>query len=184
MDSELLTQIKAYALSNEDINTILEPDTKIFTYPSFCQMDSINESFDSLGRCIFLFLTENDTTGHWLCMFKSKENIIYYFDPYGEKPEAQRKWLSQEQLDVLGEGEPCLMNLLKESGYKVYSNAVPYQKDKKDLNTCGRWCVARLVCKDMTDKQFFNLVKKEMKDKGIKTSDDWVALFTYEILGK
>jgi hypothetical protein len=184
MDSEQLKQIKAYALSNEDINHILEPDTNIFTYPKFCEMESIDEAFDSLGRCIYLFLTENESTGHWLAMYKSKAGVIHYFDPYGEKPEAQRKWISQEQLEALGEGEPCLMNLLKESGYKVFSNAVAYQKDKKDYNTCGRWCVARLVCKDMDDRQFYNLVKKEMKEKGIKTPDDWVAEFTYSLLGK
>jgi hypothetical protein len=184
MDSEELNRIKAYALSNEDINKILNPDTKIFTYPKFCEMEHIDEAFDELGRCIFLFLTESESSGHWLSMFKTKENVIHYFDPYGEKPEAQRKWLSQAQLEALGEGEPCLMNLLKESGYKVYSNAVPYQKNKEDINTCGKWCVARLICKDFNDKEYFNLVKKEMKDTGAKTPDDWVSMFIYKLLGK
>ena len=184
MSSDELNKIKAYALSNEDINTILNPDTKIFTYPKFCEMESIDDAFDSLGRCIFLFLTENDSTGHWLCMFKTGGNTIYYFDPYGKRPEAQRSWLSEEQLQALGEGEPCLYNLLKQSKYKVYCNSVPYQKNKSETNTCGRWCVARLVCKDMTDKQFFNLVKNEMKEKGIESTDDWVTLFIYNLLGK
>jgi hypothetical protein len=104
---ELLQQIKGYALSNDDINEILEPDTKIFTYPKFCEINHIDEVFDRLGRCVFLFLTESETAGHWLCMFKRKENTIEYWDSYGEKPDAQRNWLSEEQLEALGEESPC-----------------------------------------------------------------------------
>lgn len=183
MDSERLKKIKEYALSNDDINTILDPDTKIFTYPKFCEMESIDDAFDSLGRCIFLFLTESETSGHWLAMYK-KDNIIYYFDPYGEKPEALREHITEEQLMALGQGEPCLMNLLKQSGYKVFSNAVQYQKETPGTNTCGKHCVLRLVCKDMTDKQYFNMFKEEMKKTGAKTPDDFVAMMIYELLGK
>jgi hypothetical protein len=176
--------IKAYALSNDDINTILDPETKILSYPKFCEVEHIDSVFDRLGRCVFLFLTENETTGHWLCMFKRGKDTIEYFDSYGEKPDAQRKWLSEEQLEDLGEGEPCLTYLLKASGYKVYYNTVQYQKDKQDVNSCGRWCVARLICKDFSNLQFHNLIKQQMKERGLQSPDDWVAVFTAEILGK
>lgn len=179
-----INEIKAYALSNDDINAILDPDTKIFPYPKFCTMEHIDEAFDRLGRCVFLFLTENESTGHWLCMFKRGNNTIEYFDSYGEKPDAQRQWLSEEQLEDLGEEEPCLTNLLRASRYKVYYNTVPYQKDKNDINSCGRWCVARLICKDFSNLQFHNLVKDQMKQEGLNSPDDWVALFTASILGK
>jgi hypothetical protein len=175
---ETLRKIRQYSLSNDDINAILDPDTKIFSYPKFADMDHIDEAFDPLGRCVFLFLTESPTSGHWVCMFK-RGNIIEYFDSYGEKPEAQRSWLTEEQLNELGQGHPYLMDLLKKSGYKVFYNTVQYQKDKADVNTCGRWVVARLVCKDLTNHEFYNLVKKSGH-----TPDDWVALFTAEILGK
>jgi hypothetical protein len=184
MSAELLEQIKAYSLSNDDINEILEPDTKIISYPKFCEMSSIDEAFDEIGRCVFLFLTESESSGHWLCMFKRPNNTIEYFDSYGGKPEAQREWLSQEQLDDLGEGEPCLMNLLKASGAKVYYNTVKYQKDKDDINTCGRWITARLICKDMSNQQFYNMVQEQMKEMGVKSPDDWVSLFTHSLLGK
>jgi hypothetical protein len=116
-------------------------------------------------------------------MFK-RGNAIEYFDSYGEKPEAQREWLSEEQLEELGEETPYLMNLLKGSGYKVYWNTYAYQKDKDDINTCGRWAVARLITKDISNQQFYNLVRDQMKEKGLKNPDDWVALFTYDFLGK
>jgi hypothetical protein len=180
---EQIKQIKAYALSNDDIQNILEPDTKIFTYPDFGNMTTIDEAFDKLGRCIFLFLTTSPTSGHWLTMFR-KGNTVEYFDSYGEKPEAQREWLSQDELEALGEDTPYLMDLLKKSPYKVYWNTHAYQKDKNDINTCGRWAVARLITKDLSNQQFYNLVRDQMKEKGLTNPDDWVALFTYEMLGK
>lgn len=179
----MVEEIKQYALSNDDIQEILEPDTKILTYPEFANMSSIDECFDKLGRCIFLFLTKSPTMGHWITMFK-RGNNIHYWDSYGEPPEAQRKWISEEKLEELGEEEPYLLNLLKQSGYRVYWNTHAYQTDKEDVNTCGRWAVARLICKDMDDHQFYNLVKDEMKKRGISSPDDFVALFTYELLGK
>jgi hypothetical protein len=178
-----IEDIKAYALSNDDINTILEPDTKIFSYPDFADMNHIDEAFDRLGRCVFLFLTKSPTSGHWVCMFR-KDNTIEYFSSYGDKPEAERKWLTEEQLEELGQDEPYLFNLLKNSGYKVFYNTHEYQSDREDINTCGRWCVARLITKDISNLQFYNLVKDQMKERGLTKSDDWVALFTYEFLGK
>jgi hypothetical protein len=178
LDKAELNDVKEYALSNDDIQRILEPDTKIFAYPKFAEMKHIDEAFDPLGRCIFLFLTKSPTSGHWLTMFK-RDGHIEYFDSYGEKPEEQREWITQEMLDELGEGQPYLMDLLKRSRVKVYYNTYAYQKDKDDINTCGRWAVARLMCMDMSNLQFYNLVKGSGK-----TPDDWVSLFTYEILGK
>ena len=181
--TEQIASIKAYALSNDDINHILEPDTKIFTYPEFGKMNSITEAFDKLGRCVFLFLTTSPTSGHWCCMFK-RSDCIEYFSSYGDKPEDERKWLTEEQLEELGQEEPYLYDLLKQSGYKVYWSTHQYQSDRQDINTCGRWCVMRLICKDFSNKEFYNLVKEQMKERGITKPDDFVALFTYEFLGK
>jgi len=178
-----LDEIKAYALSNDDIQAILEPDTKIFSYPNFNQMSHIDEAFDQFGRCIFLFLTTSKTSGHWLCMFK-KGNSIYYFDSYGDPPDAQREWLSQDELDALDESEPRLTQLLSASGYKVFYSTFKYQSDKRDINSCGRWVVARLICKDMTDLQFYINIKAIMKKNGITNLDTFVSFFTADILGK
>jgi len=183
-DTPDIESIRNYALSNDDIQEILEPDTKIITYPKFGEMSSIDEAFDSLGRCIFLYLTENASTGHWVTMWKTSPESIYYFDSYGKKPDEPRNWLPEEKLEELGQDEPYLTQLLKESGYKVSYNTVPFQKTREGMNDCGRWCVGRLICKDMDDKQFFNLIKQQMKEQDIKSPDDWICLFTYSYIGK
>jgi hypothetical protein len=180
---EQLKQIKAYSLSDKDIQTLLEPDTSIITYPQFADYNDILDCFDSEGRCVFLFLTQSASSGHWLCMFLRKGHIEY-FDSYGQAPEAQRRWLTKEQLEELGQGERYLYNLLSKSGIPVYYNKVEYQKDKQDINTCGRWVAARLNNKNMSNAEFNNFVKDSMKEYGVKTPDDWVALYTYSFLGK
>jgi len=38
--------------------------------------------------------------------------------------------------------------------------------------------------KDYSNLEFYNAVKKDMKEKGITKFDDWVAVWTYEMLGK
>lgn len=175
---EKLKKIKAYSLSNEDIQSVLSPDTRILSYPDFANMTNIDEAFDSEGRCVFLFLTQSKTSGHWLCMFK-RGGDIEYFDSYGEKPEAQREWLSDQQLDELGQGEPYLWNLLKSSRRRVFYNKYQYQIDRQNVNDCGRWVIARLLNKDLNNTAFHNMVMKS----GMKP-DDWVSLYTYEMIGK
>jgi hypothetical protein len=178
-----IQDILAYPLSNDDIQEFLNPDTKILTYPQFASMSHIDEAFDALGRCIFLFLTTSPTSGHWLCMFK-RGDTIEYFDSYGERPEAQREWLSEEELEELGQDEPYLWNLMRASGYKIFSNTVQYQKERGDISTCGRWCLLRLVCKDFTNKQFYQFIKAQMKERNLKNMDEVVAILTFEEIGK
>lgn len=180
---EELARVKAYSLTDKDIQTLLEPDTTILTYPQFADFDNILDCFDSEGRCVFLFLTTSENAGHWLCMFLRK-NHIEYFDSYGQAPEAQRQWLTKERLEELGEGERYLYRLLEKSGIPVYYNKVKYQKDKEDYNSCGRWVCARLMNKEMSNAEFNNFVKDGMKEFGFKEADDWVCIYTASLLGK
>ena len=169
---------EGYSLSNDDINKILEPDTKIWTYPDFKDMSSIDDCWDSMGRCIFLFLTKSEREGHWIAMWKDGDTI-HYFDPYGMKPEAGRAWLSTDKLEALDMGTPYLWNLMKQSGYKVIYNRYPYQSKDGDVATCGRWAVVRLLWKNLSDKQFYD----KIKSSGMNP-DEYVTMITSQILGK
>jgi hypothetical protein len=179
----LLADIKAYALSNDDIQEFLNPDTKILIYPELAHVRHIDQIFDSLGRCVLLFLTTGPTSGHWTVLFK-RNGHIEWFDSYGEKPEQIRETMDEERLEELGQGEPYLWNLLKASGKRVYSSNVKYQSERADIATCGRWCLARLICKDYSNNDFHSIVRNGMKESGLTNYDDWVALFTYSHLGK
>lgn len=170
-------QIKAYALSDADIEAILGK-TVIMTYPELQDMQDITEIFDEDGRSVLLFLTENDQTGHWTGLIRNAD-MIEYFDPYGSAPDADRKWLSKEKLRELDELKPHLTRLLRKSNMKVYFNTYSFQQDKEDINTCGRWVVARLLHRKKTLRQFYNMVM----NSGLKP-DDFVSALTFEIIKK
>jgi hypothetical protein len=169
--------IKAYALTDEDINKILG-GTVIMTYPELQDVSRIEDIFDKDGRSVLLFLTEDETTGHWTGLIRS-EKMIEYFDPYGSAPDADRKWLSKNKLKELDEEKPMLTKLLRASHMKVYFNTYAFQSDRQDINTCGRWVVARLLHRKKTLREFYNMVKKS----GMKP-DDFVSALTFQILKK
>ena len=170
---------KEYALSNDDINQILKQDTRILTYPELNQVQHIDDALDSMGRMILLYPVENENSGHWVALWK-KGNTISYFDSYGKGVEEPKDWISDEKNAMMGQGNDRLTQLLRESGYKVYQNRFPYQPMDGLSATCGRWAVARLVCKDMTDKQFHQTVMKFKKG----STDDFAVQMTEHILGK
>jgi len=173
-----LGKIKDYPLSDSDIRKILGKDIKIITYPDLNNMSDIRQAFDKKGRCIMLYLTQSATSGHWVCML-NKKGSIEYFDPYGEPPEKALQTVPMEEREEWGESQPVLTHLLKASGKPVFYNKYPFQKDKQDVNTCGRHSVVRCLYAPNTLEEY----KKVMDSSGM-TPDNFVSALTGQKLGK
>ena len=170
------TEVREYPLTDEDIQKII-PGLKVISYPDLNNMSHIEEAFDSHGRCLILYLTEDRHTGHWVCMIK-KGKTIEYFDPYGKyRPDEEREWLTKRKLEELDQDYPTLTNLLKESRYKVLTNPYHFQKERNDISTCGRHCISRLHFKDLTLPAYKRLIDESGMDP-----DDYVSAFTYRVL--
>jgi hypothetical protein len=175
-DKEEDDEIREYPLSDSDITKIL-PGLKIMSYPELNDISTIEEAFDEQGRSLVLYLTEDEHTGHWVCMLKTSKTIEY-FDPYGKyRPDEEREWLSKDKLIQLDQYHPTLTELLKRSRYKVTVNPYHFQKDKSSIATCGRHCVCRIYHKNMTLPQY----KKMIDDSGMNP-DDFVSAWTYRVL--
>ena len=172
-----MNRVKEYALSNDDITKILGP-TRILTYPDLDDLASWEDAFDEDGRCVLLFLTENQSTGHWIGLLRNT-HTIEYFDPYGEAPEEPKRYLPKERLRMLDQDQPLLTRFLRSTGCKVYYNTYPFQEDRMSVNTCGRWVVSRLLLRRKSLKQFYDAIKKS----GMKP-DDFVSALTFKILGR
>jgi hypothetical protein len=180
-----LDKIKQYPLSDDDIEKILGKNIFIFTYP-FLNRDvkHIDEIFDDMGRSICLYLTTDENSGHWVCMHKSKSNEIHYFDPYGKPVDyAIKNWLSEEQRDDLDMEKKRLTELLKNSGYKVFYNTYEFQHED-DSNTCGRWACARLLYRDYSLDQFYQMITHYKNKYEFNSLEDTVAYLIYEIIKK
>jgi hypothetical protein len=175
---EATKNVIAYSLSDTDINKILHPRTNIFTYPDLDMMNTIDEAFDTEGRCMMLYPTTSETSGHWVCMIKRPKEIEF-FDPYGKVPDSELKWISSEKRREFNMEQPTLTRLFKESGERIVYNSHDFQKDKMDVNTCGRHCVVRLYYKDMSLADYIKIIKSS----GL-SPDEFVAGLTYLKLHK
>lgn len=176
-----LEEVKNYSLSDADIEEVIPDDTVIFKYPELKNVKDINEIFDDHGRAIMLFLTNSDTSGHWTAFLK-KGRTIEFFDPYGVKPDDQKKWLSKDKLEELGQEEDYLTRLLnkaKKDGYKIIYNKYPFQIDRGDINTCGRHILTRLMLKNLSLPNYKKLILSSKV-----SPDEFVSLFTNDFLGK
>lgn len=172
--------IKAYPLTESDMRKVI-PTLGIKSYTDLMDADTIDDVLDEKGRLMLLYLTEDESTGHWVCLLKLRnEPIIEYFDPYGNyKPDGEKKWLSLAKQREFGEDTDKLTKLLKNSPYTVKSNAIAFQKEESDNNTCGRHCLCRLYLKHLDLPQYAELVESS----GVP-ADDFVSGFTYNLIGK
>jgi hypothetical protein len=128
---------------------------------------------------MMLYLTEDASTGHWVCMIKRGKEIEY-FDPYGGyKPDSERRWLSPQKLEELGQDEPTLSRMIKAAGYKVVSNPYHFQREGIDINTCGRHCCSRLLFSHLPLKDY-----KAMITESRVPADKFVTLFISQLLHK
>jgi hypothetical protein len=175
-----MPNIESYSLSETDIQKMI-PTLRIVSYPELLKARTIDDVLDDKGRLMLLYLTENEFTGHWVCLLNYRDtNIIEYFDPYGNyKPDGEGKWLTKQQLKELGQSTKKLTQLLNASSYEVKSNAFPFQTDRMNMNTCGRHCTTRLYFKNLHLPEYIKLVEST----GLKP-DDFVCAFTFNMIGK
>ena len=171
-----LARAKGYALSDDDIRKALGDDISILSYPTLSEHQSI--PFDSKGRCILLYLTFSENSGHWVCLLDKKDHIEY-FDSYGKKPEEPLHSVSEEEKHQYGEGKPYLTELLKRSGKPVIYNTHPFQSSKSGNAECGRHSVVRCLYAPYSIEQYKSII-----DKSGLTPDEFVVGITYDTIGK
>lgn len=167
-------------MTEDDIRKII-PTLKIMSYKDLLNCHNIDEALDHKGRLMLLYLTKNEYTGHWVCLLKRRgTRTIEYFDPYGKEymPDGEKKWLTPEEAERLGEADDHLSKLLLCSPYKIVYNKVPFQQHKNDMNTCGRHSVCRLYFKHLSLPEYANMVA----NSGL-APDDFVSSFTYNLIG-
>ena len=88
---------------------------------------SYEDLFDNPFKAAVI-LIENNTTNHWVLLNKYK-NTHEYFDSYGQSLEHSPIAFIKDQLDLK----------------KVTSNKTQFQEYAKDLNTCGKHILFRLL---------------------------------------
>lgn len=171
----LVTKLKSYSFSDEDMKRGMEGKTKIICYPDLKDYKNINELLHPYDSVIILYLTSKNY-GHWTCLFinPNDDDNICYFDSYGGAPDNPLSYNSPQKNISLGQDRKYLTMLMDSSPYNISYNHFKLQKLAKNNSECGRYCILRLNLSYLSDKQFANLLKNNKN----YDSDFWVTILT------
>lgn len=172
----IIEKYENIALSNFDILKILDDKTNIILYPDLYQYRTLDECLQPYGSAIILFEAKPQY-GHWVCVFKTINGEIEFFNPYGGYPDDSLWYIPYRFREVSHQLYPHLSYLLINSPYELSYNEFQFQKHGKNIKTCGRWCCARLLFRQLDLYEFKNLID-ELKRKLHLSGDKIVTLLT------
>lgn len=144
-----------YSLSNFDILNALDQKCNLVSYPQIKKFKTIDQLLGKYKKCVILYLSDANY-GHWTCIYEHN-NVIYFFDSYGNIPNDQLKWIPKGLNKSLEQDHKHLIKLLYDSGKKIEYNEHPLQKSGRGINTCGKWVIFRLKYPFLSINDFNNL---------------------------
>ena len=135
------------------------------------------KNIEDICPCILFIPVESINNGHYGSLWMTN-NILYYFCSYGYsimKDVSKSMYLNETPQN----DEDYLNNLINKfigKGGKIQINHTRYQGMNDDISTCARYCIIRLLKKDLNHDQF----KSWFMFKNIKP-DELISLLTYII---
>jgi hypothetical protein len=155
-------------MTGGEINGILNGKAHIVPYSELSKFKTIEELLGSQGHAVILYEVKPGV-GHWTCVFYGPPldecdldyPRIYFFDSYGIKPDDEQEWIDVEFRKKAWDDMRVLSKLLKNTPSEINYNEFQLQEMKSGVNTCGKWCVARLGLKHLDDEEFAELFAKE-----------------------
>ena len=160
-------------LSNFEILMVLKNRPNLLLYGELSKFDDIFDAMGPNNELILLYETQKNF-GHWACLFLNSRDEIEFFNSYGVYPDEELAKIPENFRKESNQDEPHLSYLLDQSGKKLVYNDFRLQKKEPNVNTCGRWCVLRLLMKNIDIESFIDIFEKnEFFD-----SDSLAILFT------
>ena len=154
------------SLSNFEVMGALNNKINVMTYTQLANYDNIENVLGPNKAVVLLYLTKWNY-GHYTCLFLNSNNKLHYFDSYGDTPDYLLKYIPEYFREESLQKLPHLTYLLWKCKYQIEYNDYKLQKMGKNITTCGRWCIIRLLNKELSDKQFAEnfINKKKPADK-------------------
>lgn len=154
---------------------------KVLDYDDIIRTNNIDFLFNEDNKFIIFYPNYQSAQGlygHYCALIKGKNNKIFFFDSYGGRPDVDQKRFSGGQRKSLyNEQENSLINLLIDSGYNVDYSHHKLQSKDPNVATCGRWSLTRCALSDLTNDQFFKMIKAISKKNNISPDLAVVKIF-------
>jgi hypothetical protein len=104
--------------------------------------------------------------GHWVALIRNynrKRNrpTIEFFDSYGMFPDDEKKYIDNGFLNQSDQKYNKLSELLVKASdkYDIEFNNYRLQKKTKDVSTCGRHVISRILLKDLDIDEYNKFMK-------------------------
>lgn len=176
-------------ITDEDFSKYFtDAPEKILKYSQLADIKDINELLPNEKDYRVILTESKRNEGHWCCIMKytdgkTGKKWIEWFDSYSGKPDSELKFIPAPIKKMLGQDENHLSRILKtvKPPYNIMYNATKYQTLKDGINTCGRWCICRLMMFHIgyTLPEFKAFIKESSKMQGGKPYDilmtDWIS---------
>jgi len=178
----ILKEYENIALSDTNLLNLVSKKANIILYPSLINYKTIE---DVIGphKATFLLFEAKKHYGHWCLIFQQNEHIIEFFNPYGGYPDDSLEYIDMEYREKSNQVHTYLSKLLFNSRYQLTYNEFDFQKHNPNIKTCGRWCVVRLLLRNLDLYQFKKYIDNMKKDLNLD-GDKLVTLLTMYINNK
>jgi len=149
-DKPKLRQIMTEPMSDADLELYL-PQAKIFMFRELKSYPSIQAILRKPRDYMILLYEHTPANGHWVAVMRY-ENTIEFFCPYGTSPYSPNsplEWNSPEENAVVDATSNYLEDLLNKAegeDWNVIYNKKDFQEKRNNVNTCGAFCVWRVLC--------------------------------------
>ena len=161
-------------ISDDDITKYLDKEghQKIIKYSDLKTYKNIDELLPKFNDYKIILIESEVNSGHWTVVLKYKikdQPVIEYFNSYGMKMGSDLNFISYYMNKLLGQGKNDLDNLLDtgKDQYSIIYNKKRFQSSNPKINTCGRWCLLRIIMMKhyhMDLYEFINFIE-QLKDK-------------------
>jgi hypothetical protein len=132
-------------LTDSDIKSYL-PNVKIISHQDLKNYKTIDELLPRTFGLVIIIYEAKPNEGHWTLLTKyideeTNKPTIEYFDSYGNTIDTPLKWIQDKSID----STPYLTKLLTnaKNKYDIIYNSKDFQKENKNIATCGRHCISR-----------------------------------------
>lgn len=143
-----IKKLTGRSLTNFEIIDALEGKTKIIMYSDLKNVKNIEDILEPYENCIILY-QNSPMSGHWVVL-NSRHNCYEFFDSYGGDVDSQLKYANFVKT-------PYLSRLLEKTKALVICNPFELQEKTDGVNSCGRWCLLRVMLKDMPLMEFVSM---------------------------
>lgn len=163
-------------LTENDMLKITSGKCRILPYSKLINYNNIDEVLGP-NKCMVLLYELEPNHGHWICMFRNDDGQLIFYDSLGYGMDDELKFINRHRKML---GYPIQNKTLTKlvGNERVISNRVELQEDIRNIATCGRYSVIRLLLRNLSNAQF----NKIFLNNRNQTPDFLVTYLTTKLL--